>query len=141
MRRRVVWLAALGVAALALAAGWIAPPPPQVPAFDAVRAGYRPSDLALLDRHGEVIHEVRVDPTRRRLAWTQEVAGTPFERILKSAAVEIEVEPDPGGSRVSLGVDEALRGISRLGSPMMRMATRRRLDEALDGIERAVGAQ
>jgi hypothetical protein len=33
---------------------------------------------------------------------------------------------------------ERLRGLSRLGSPMMRRATRQRLDEALAGIERAL---
>jgi uncharacterized protein YndB with AHSA1/START domain len=71
----------------------------------------------------------------RRLAWSQEVAGTPFERILKRAAGEIEVEPDPGGSRVTLEVHEALRGISRLGSPMMKAAARRRLDEALENLD------
>jgi uncharacterized protein YndB with AHSA1/START domain len=71
----------------------------------------------------------------RRLAWSQEVEGTPFERILKAAAVEIEVDPDDGGSRVTLAVDEALRGISRLGSPMMRAAARRRVDEALENLD------
>jgi hypothetical protein len=30
--------------------------------------------------------------------------------------------------------------MSRLGSPMMRRATARTLEEALDGIDRAVGA-
>lgn len=71
----------------------------------------------------------------RRLAWVQEVEGTPFERILKAAAVEIEIEPDGGGSRVTLAVDEALRGLSRLGSPLMRAAARRRLDEALENLD------
>ena len=40
------------------------------PAFSDVRAGYRASDLLLLDRRGEVIQEVRTDPRRRRLGWT-----------------------------------------------------------------------
>jgi uncharacterized protein YndB with AHSA1/START domain len=71
----------------------------------------------------------------RRLAWTQEVEGSPFERILKAAAVRIEIDPDDGGSRVTLAVDEALRGLSRLGSPMMRAAARRRVDEALENLD------
>ena len=54
-------IAALGLAALLAASG--------APAFDDVRAAWKPSDVALLDRHGEVVHEVRVDPRRRRLAW------------------------------------------------------------------------
>src|SRR5262249_10818482 len=41
------------------------PPRPEM-----VRAGWRPSDAVLLDRHGDVLHERRIDATRRRLAWT-----------------------------------------------------------------------
>ena len=74
----------------------------------------------------------------RSLAWTQGVAGTPFERILKAAAVEIDVEPEGEGSLVTLRVNETLRGLSRLGSPMMRAAARRRLDEALENLETAL---
>jgi penicillin-binding protein 1C len=45
-------------------------PPPAVPAFQAVRASHRPSDVQLLDRHGALLHELRIDETARRLAWT-----------------------------------------------------------------------
>ena len=38
-----------------------------VPDFDAVRASYPVSEGVLLDRHGEVIHELRVDDRRRAL--------------------------------------------------------------------------
>jgi penicillin-binding protein 1C len=41
-----------------------------MPSYDAVKTGHRPSDAVLLDRHGEVIHELRVDPHGRRLEWT-----------------------------------------------------------------------
>jgi len=41
-----------------------------MPTFADVRAACQPSDIALLDRHGAVIHEMRVDSQRRRLAWT-----------------------------------------------------------------------
>jgi penicillin-binding protein 1C len=43
-------------------------PSPPTPA--AVSAGWQPSDAVLLDRRGEVLHERRIDATRRRLAWT-----------------------------------------------------------------------
>lgn len=72
------------------------------------------------------------------LEWVQEVEGTPFERILKSADVRIEVKPEGGSSRVTLGVTEVLRGLSRLGAPLMRGAARRRLDEALENLDRAL---
>ena len=61
------------MAALAAAAGLLASIAlcwPVVPSFDAVRARWRPSDAQLLDRHGEPIHELRVDAHGRRLAWT-----------------------------------------------------------------------
>ena len=41
-----------------------------VPAFKEVRASHRKSDSLLLDRHGEVIHELRTNPIGRRLDWT-----------------------------------------------------------------------
>jgi penicillin-binding protein 1C len=44
--------------------------PVGLPTFDTVRGAYQPSDVQLVDRRGAVIHELRVDPTRRRLAWT-----------------------------------------------------------------------
>jgi penicillin-binding protein 1C len=49
---------------------WIAIPQPVIPSFDEVRARWRPSDVQLLDRDGEPIHEVRIDRHGRRLAWT-----------------------------------------------------------------------
>lgn len=79
----------------------------------------------------------------QRIAWAQDIEGTPFERILRSSRLEILIEPEAAGraaARVTLTADETLRGLSRLGSGMVRGATRRRLDEALEGIELAVGA-
>lgn len=64
-RRRVVGVAAL----LLLATTWVATAP-SVPAFDAVVAAYTPSDARVLDRAGRVLHELRVDPGRRRWPWT-----------------------------------------------------------------------
>ena len=76
----------------------------------------------------------------RRFAWAQEIEGTPFERILRSSALEIVIEPASAeASKVTLTSEESLRGLSRLGAGMVRSATRRRLDEALDGMELAGG--
>ena len=41
----------------------------QPPSFDAVRQGHLPSEAVLLDRHGRVLHELRVDDRVRRLPW------------------------------------------------------------------------
>ena len=76
----------------------------------------------------------------RRYAWEQEIQGTPFERILRASRIEIGLEPQGPATRVTLTAEETLRGLSRLGGTMIRGAARQRLDDALDGIERAVGA-
>jgi hypothetical protein len=76
--------------------------------------------------------------TGERYEWEQDVEGTPFEKILRAASLEIRLEGPGGETAVTLVSRERLRGLSRLGSPMMRRAIRRRLEEALDGIERAL---
>lgn len=73
-----------------------------------------------------------------RYEWAQEIAGTPFEKILKSSTVALRIRPADEGARVTLAGAEELRGLSRLGSTMVRGAARRRLDDALDGIENAL---
>ena len=72
-----------------------------------------------------------------RLAYEQTVEGTPFERFLRSARTEIRLEPEDGETKVTLAIEQRLRGLSRLGSPMMRRAIGRILSEALTGLERA----
>ena len=75
----------------------------------------------------------------RRFVWTQDLEGTPFAKILRSASVEIRLEPEDGeATEVKLRTDERLRGLSRFGSWLMRGASRRRLDDALDGIDFAL---
>jgi penicillin-binding protein 1C len=66
--RVLKWIASTA-SALILLAGLVWLESPAAPAFAAVRAAYRPSDGALVDRHGEVLQEVRLDPSIRRLAW------------------------------------------------------------------------
>jgi uncharacterized protein YndB with AHSA1/START domain len=72
-----------------------------------------------------------------RYAFEQTVEGTPFERFLRGARTEIRLEPRDGETKVILLSERRLRGLSRLGSPMMRRATGRMLSEALAGLERA----
>ena len=73
-----------------------------------------------------------------RYAWEQQIEGTPFERVLRAARLEIGMRPEGGSTEVTLTSEEALRGISRLGSTMMKGAARGRLDDALTGIERVL---
>ena len=76
---------------------------------------------------------------RERYVWEQELEGTPFERHLKALKVEIGLRERDGGTEVSLAEEQSLKGLSKFGSPLMRRARGDVLDEALDGIERALG--
>ncbi len=70
-------------------------------------------------------------------SWAQEVAGTPFERVLNEAVTEVLLEPADGGATVvTIAQLQRLRGYSRTGTLLLRRATNRRLAEALDGLER-----
>jgi uncharacterized protein YndB with AHSA1/START domain len=75
---------------------------------------------------------------RERYVWEQQLEGTPFERHLRRSAVEIGLRPVGEGTEVSLAASQVLRGMSRLGSPMMRRGQGAILDQALDGIERTL---
>jgi uncharacterized protein YndB with AHSA1/START domain len=74
-----------------------------------------------------------------RYVWEQQLADSPFERHLRSSVVEIGLRADREGTAVSLTSEQKLRGMSRLGSPMMRGGQAKILDQALDGLERALG--
>ena len=39
--------------------------------YEEVKAAYQSSDAVLLDRHGEIIQELRVDPNARKLEWVR----------------------------------------------------------------------
>jgi uncharacterized protein YndB with AHSA1/START domain len=89
---------------------------------------------------------VRADFTRiaaeapRRITWRQELEESPFERILWESRTEVALEPEADdATRVELTSVQRLRGMSRFGGFLVRRATGRKLDQALDGLERAVG--
>lgn len=90
-----------------------------------VRADFRCTDSAEGERYG----------------WEQQVEGTPFERHLRRSSARIALRPDGEGTAVELSSSQSLRGLSRLGSPMMRRGQATTLEEALDGIERALGGK
>ena len=77
----------------------------------------------------------------RLLRWRQEVEESPFERILESAVTELELEAKgEGETEVTLTQRLALRGFSRLGGLQVRMATRKQLEGALEGLGEAAVA-
>ena len=74
-----------------------------------------------------------------RRCWEQEVAGTPFERVLSESIVDVLLSPVDGGTRVTISQSQKLRGYSRTGGVLLSRATRQKLDEALDGLESICG--
>jgi uncharacterized protein YndB with AHSA1/START domain len=73
------------------------------------------------------------------LRWRQQLVDTPFERILRAASTGVTVEPEADGTRVTLELEQRMRGLARFGGFMVRRAARHQLDTALDGLERIVG--
>ena len=73
-----------------------------------------------------------------RYVWEQQLEGTPFAKHLKSSGVAIGLRADGGGTEVELTSEQTLKGMSRFGGPMMRSGQAKTLEEALDGIERAL---
>jgi penicillin-binding protein 1C len=70
----------------------------QVPAFDSVKQGWVSSEGTLLDRHGRVIHELRVIDRGRRLSWL------PLDRV-SPAAVDAIVRAEDKRFFRHAGVD------------------------------------
>jgi len=67
LRDALAWIA-LALLVLVTAAH-LATRPPAMPAFDDVRADWRPSEAWLYDRDGQLLDSERVNFERRRLAW------------------------------------------------------------------------
>ena len=75
----------------------------------------------------------------RRREWSQQLAGSPFERLLRSHVTSVALDDaGPAATNVTLAVAARGRGTARLGSFMLRRAQRRQLDEALDALEGVV---
>ncbi len=75
------------------------------------------------------------EPPWRR-CWAQDVSGTPFERVLSESIIDVTLAPADDGTLVTIVQRQKLRGYSRTGGLMLRRATARKLDEALDGLAR-----
>lgn len=96
-------------------------------------------DYRLLD---SVPPDVEAGMVGRR-SWEQEIPGTPFERVLNEAITEVVLEPAEAGGRtatlITIAERQKLRGYSRTGGWMLRGATKKRLDRALDGLAQIFG--
>ena len=114
----------------------------------------------LTGRKGKV---VRADFTvvesrpQQLVVWSQEVEGTPFEGVLRSAVTQIELKPVADGAgwgtevKIELrqqmpaplgggaGLSRAVLGISRFGSPLVKRAATTTVEQALAGLALALG--
>ncbi len=70
---------------------------------------------------------------------SQELEGTPFEKVLGAAAKAVAIEPAGEGTQVTLELERRLRGLSRLGGMFLRRATALQIDAALDTLEETHG--
>ena len=97
------------------------------------------------ERFTEVVPTKRGKPMRLDLrvtastapelrSWAQELAGTPFERLLDEWTTSVSLAEQDGATLVTITEVQQLRGSFRLGLPLQRRPARRRVDAALAGL-------
>lgn len=69
---------------------WVATWPPSMPAYEQVRADWQPSESWLYDRDGQLLDSIRVDFSRRRLAWV------PIRQISRQLRASVIAAEDRG---------------------------------------------
>jgi uncharacterized protein YndB with AHSA1/START domain len=109
---------------------------PRVTRVEAVTAEHFTEVLATEDGRS-LRADFRVVESRapERRAWEQEVQGTPFERVFTASSTEVKLLAEGDSTRVTLVMRQQLHGSARLGGFMVRRATGRVLDEALQALE------
>ncbi len=130
MTRTVVALA-VGLAAVLAYRAIPAPPPP--PPLADVRAATCPSDARLLDRNGTVVHEIRVDRTRRRLDWTPlaEISPALVRAVIASEDRRFYVHGGVDGHALVAALWQRLRGGPPRGASTIAMQLVALLDARL----------
>ena len=69
-----------------------------------------------------------------RLTWTQDLEGTPFERLLSAWTTTVTLQADGDACIVTLDESQQLRGSLRAGAMLQRRPARRRIESALQGL-------
>jgi uncharacterized protein YndB with AHSA1/START domain len=86
------------------------------------------------DRGALVRADFRVG-TRNRprvIAWSQDLDGTPFAKLLSRAETTVTLEAaGEDATRVEVRLEQRLQGISRFGGFLVKRAARKQLDGAL----------
>jgi uncharacterized protein YndB with AHSA1/START domain len=108
---------------------------PRVERVEAVGAGGF-TQVLRSDRGALVRADFRVGRRNRPrvIAWSQDLEGTPFARLLSRAETTVTLEAagqDGDATRVEVRLDQRLQGISRFGGFLVKRAARKQLDGAL----------
>jgi uncharacterized protein YndB with AHSA1/START domain len=83
-------------------------------------------------------YEVLQTDAPNAITWRQELEGSPFERLLDESVTTVALAPAGDGTEVSLAMRQKVRGWARFAPFLVRLGSRRLLDEALDGLEQCV---
>lgn len=124
-------LAALACAGALAAALWLRAA--RAPDFAAVRADFASSEAVLLDRHGVPLHERRVDPRVRRLAWTPlaEVSPLLVDALIAAEDRRFRAHPGVDWRAIAGAARDRLRGGPRRGASTLSMQVAALVDPAL----------
>ncbi|MGZ8450297.1 MAG: penicillin-binding protein 1C, partial [Candidatus Deferrimicrobiaceae bacterium] len=131
VRAALLALARILFSVLLLSSGAFFPPSRALPAFKAVREAYRPSEGVLLDRHGEILQQVRSDFRGRRLPWVSLSESSPslVAAVLRSEDKRFHRHPGVDGIALLSAVGgNLLHGKSR-GASTITMQLASLLDE------------
>ncbi len=111
----------------------IATPVSAFPSFDAVKKDYQKSDALLLDRRGEAIHELRVDPKGRRLDWAalKDISPALVKSVLLSEDRRFFSHGGVDWKAAGLSLFRGVFGDSRRGASTITMQLASMLDKDL----------
>ena len=101
------------------------------------------TSVLVTDKGRNVRADYRVELTKsgERRRWSQEVAGTPFEKLFREVVYEVALAPGTDGTDVGMWVHQKPVGWARFGGVMLRRAARTQLDDALTGLAALVEAE
>lgn len=72
--------------------------------------------------------------------WEQQLANTPFAKALVTSAVEVRIEPDGEGSRVTVSVERELKQKGIFATRLGVKASKEQAGQALAGLLREVSS-
>jgi penicillin-binding protein 1C len=134
-RKILVWtVSVIGAVALVFgAAVMLTREGPPCPSFDKVKEQFKVSDAVLLDRHGRVIHELRVDPQGRRLDWTavKDVSPALIRAVIQAEDRRFYRHDGVDWRAVGAAAAGRLTGGKARGASTITMQLAARLDKAL----------